>query len=102
MRHCRRVDVAPGGRRAGNLAAFEIKYTFGVDPLQQYLVGNLTGGVTRHPADRDILSALVSFNRAAGDTVAALEYAEQLAAVMPHNPGLAALIGELRSQVNRN
>ena len=35
----------------GKLAAFEVKYTFGVDPLQQYLIefpdGRLAGAVNR-------------------------------------------------------
>ena len=34
--------------------------------------------LTRHPADRDTLLALVTFNRDAGDVGAALDYAERL------------------------
>ena len=47
-------------------------------------------------ADRDTLSALVSFNRDAGDVTAALTYAEQLAKIEPNNAELKALIETLR------
>lgn len=53
----------------------------------------------RHPGDREILQALVSFSRMAGDTTAALRYAEQLAVVALDDPGLTALIHELRQAV---
>ncbi len=49
-----------------------------------------------HPNDREILQALVSFNRLAGDAAAALGYAEQLAIIEPDDHSLAALIHELR------
>jgi predicted CXXCH cytochrome family protein len=49
-----------------------------------------------HPNDRSILSALVSFNRAAGDASAALGYAERLAVITPGDPALTRLIDELR------
>jgi predicted CXXCH cytochrome family protein len=49
-----------------------------------------------HPNDREILQALVSFSRIAGDATAALHYAEQLAIVEPDERSLAALIQELR------
>ena len=39
-----------------------------------------------HPNDRDILSALLSFSRLAGDGKAALGYAERLAAISPARP----------------
>ena len=59
----------------------------------------LKEALKNHPGDRDILSALISFNRTTGDVTAALAYAEQLAAVMPDDPNLAALVGELRRQL---
>jgi Tfp pilus assembly protein PilF len=61
----------------------------------------LKAGLARHPADRDILLALVTFSRAAGDAGAALDYAEQLARFVPDDRGLAGLIQELRRQVKR-
>jgi hypothetical protein len=58
----------------------------------------LKGNLARHPDDRDTLLALVSFSRDAGDTNAALEYAEQLARMTPQDHGLATFIEELRRQ----
>ncbi|MGZ5872136.1 MAG: tetratricopeptide repeat protein [Bradyrhizobium sp.] len=56
----------------------------------------LKEGLARHPGDRDILSALIAFNRAAGDTGSALAYAERLAAITPDDRNLATLIQQLR------
>lgn len=52
-----------------------------------------------HSNNRDILQALVSFNRMAGDAAAALEYAEQLATLGPSDQALTTLIQELRRAV---
>ncbi len=49
-----------------------------------------------HPGNREILTALVSFSRLAGDPTATLGYAEQLAAITPDDRKLAKLIEELR------
>ncbi len=54
--------------------------------------------VARHPDDRDTLLALVSFNRQAGDTAAALEHAEQLMRLFPDDRQLQGLVQDLRSQ----
>ena len=54
-----------------------------------------------HPNDREVLSALISFNRLAGDAKAALGYAERLAVVTPEDRNLAALIGEIRRQTRK-
>ena len=62
----------------------------------------LKAGLALHPNDRDILSALVAFSRAAGDTGATLAYAERLAAVMPDDRGLADPIQELRRVIKPN
>jgi predicted CXXCH cytochrome family protein len=56
----------------------------------------LKEGLTRHPGDRDILSALIAFNRAAGNNGSALAYAERLAAITPDDRNLATLILQLR------
>ena len=56
----------------------------------------LTDGLARHPGDRDILSALIAFNRTNGDLRSALAYAERLAAITPDDRNLAALILQLR------
>jgi predicted CXXCH cytochrome family protein len=54
-----------------------------------------------HAGNREILSALISFSRMAGDTTAALGYAEQLAVIAPEDPNLASLIQELRRQATK-
>ena len=54
-----------------------------------------------HAGNRDILSALVSFSRLAGDLPAALGYAEQLALITPDDRNLAILIGQLRDQTSK-
>lgn len=52
--------------------------------------------LAKHPGNREILSALISFSRQAGDTTAALGFAEQLAAIVPDDRNLARAIQELR------
>jgi predicted CXXCH cytochrome family protein len=54
-----------------------------------------------HPNDREVLSALVSFNRLAGDAKAALGYAERLAVITPEDRNLTALIREIRRQTGK-
>ena len=49
----------------------------------------------RHPADRDVLLALVSFARDSGDISTALLYAQQLVALYPTDPQLRSLLREL-------
>jgi len=58
----------------------------------------LKATLARHPDDRDILLALVTMSRDAGDTGSALDYAERLVRIVPNDPGLADLIQELRRQ----
>jgi predicted CXXCH cytochrome family protein len=64
-------------------------------------VAVLTESLKQHPDDRDILQALVAFNREAGDAAAALGYAEQLGRLSPADPNLARLIEELRAQAGK-
>jgi predicted CXXCH cytochrome family protein len=59
----------------------------------------LEDSLGRHPADRDTLMALISFNQAAGDAPTALRYAERLGRMTPNDRELAALIGQLQTQV---
>ncbi len=51
-----------------------------------------------HPADRDVLGALVAIARASGDQAKALIYARALGALDPANPRLRQLINELDQQ----
>ena len=61
----------------------------------------LKQSLARHPGDRDTLAALIGFNRDAGDSAAALGYAEQLAEAEPANAELKTLIEVLRRQVEK-
>jgi len=49
----------------------------------------------RHPYDLDILGALVSMYREAGNAKAALSYVRKLAEVLPDDPGVQRLVAEL-------
>jgi len=57
----------------------------------------LKDGLTRHSSDRDILMALTTFNRDAGDQAAALDYAERLARLAPNDREIANLVQSLRN-----
>ena len=59
----------------------------------------LKQSLARHSGDRDTLQALMTFCRDAGELAAALDYAEQLARMMPNDVTLTALINQLRRQL---
>ena len=58
----------------------------------------LTDNLARHADDRDTLLALVTFNRDAGKTAAALDYAERLSRMAPNDPDIARLAADLRAR----
>ena len=64
-------------------------------------IAALKENLVRHPGDHDTLSALISFSRDSGDIGSALEFAERLKEIAPNEPGLAALIEDLRRQVTK-
>jgi Flp pilus assembly protein TadD len=64
-------------------------------------IAALEQGLARHSEDRDILLALVTFNRDAGDPATALEYAEQLARIAPDDRAIANLVETLRRSVKK-
>ena len=55
----------------------------------------------QHPADRDVLMALVSIARDQGDFAAALRYARELVTLDPGNAQLRELISELEKRTKR-
>jgi predicted CXXCH cytochrome family protein len=76
-------------RQAAEMAPDEARYQY-VYAVALHSAGQpgeamtvLKENLKKHPGNRDILLALLSFSRNAGDVVAALAYAEQLAAVAP-------------------
>jgi predicted CXXCH cytochrome family protein len=60
----------------------------------------LKNNLVRHPDNRDILLALISYNRDAGDFRSALENAEHLARNSPGDRELLNLIEDLRRKTN--
>jgi Flp pilus assembly protein TadD len=92
-------------RRATQLAPDQPRYSY-VYGVALHSVGSKSEGLAvlkeslaRHPSDRDVLRALVSFSRENGDAAAALEYAQQLARITPSDPSMARLIKDLQRQI---
>ena len=52
----------------------------------------------RHPADREVLTALISIAQSAGDIATALRYAREMAALYPANPQLRKLVSDLENR----
>jgi tetratricopeptide (TPR) repeat protein len=61
----------------------------------------LKRALDQHPNDRDVLLALVTFNRDAGNLAAAITYAEKAVELAPDDRELAALLQTLRAQANK-
>ena len=61
----------------------------------------LADALTRHPDNREILTALVQISQQAGDLVSALRYAENLVSVTPNDQNLQRYVEELRRAVGR-
>jgi len=61
-----------------------------------YLKESLSG----HPANRDIVMAIISFSRESGDAATALQYAEQAIKLAPDDPAIRGLAEELRRQAS--
>jgi tetratricopeptide (TPR) repeat protein len=63
---------------------------------QQEAIAYLKDGLAAHPENRDIIMAIVSFSREAGDTATALQYAEQAVRIAPDDPAIRRLLDQLR------
>jgi predicted CXXCH cytochrome family protein len=61
----------------------------------------LEQGHQRHPADRDILTALVSIAQHEGDFTVALRHARELSALDPENAQLRALVTDLEQKARQ-
>lgn len=103
----RREQALGNLRRAAELAPDQARYAY-VYAVGLHSAGQasealafLKDSLARHPNDRATLSALVSFNRDAGDFALALAYAQHLARVTPADPRLSALIESLRRAGDR-
>jgi predicted CXXCH cytochrome family protein len=67
---------------------------------QQEAIAYLKDSLAAHPETRDIVMAIVSFSREAGDTSTALQYAEQAGRIAPDDPAVRGLVDELRRQIS--
>jgi len=89
---------------AARLAPDNARYVY-VHAIAVHSAGKLKEALTllraadkRHPNDLDILAALLSMSREAGDRQAALGYAKQLAGILPDNANLKRLVAELEAR----
>jgi Flp pilus assembly protein TadD len=103
----RRDDALEELRKATELAPDQARYAY-VYAIALHSSGRSSDATTvlkdnlmRHPGDRDILLALISFSRDAGEFAVALQYAEQLVKIEPTNRELTELIQDLRHQTNK-
>jgi predicted CXXCH cytochrome family protein len=103
----RSEDALEELRQAAELDPARARYTYvyGVGLHSAGRAGHamavLKQNLARHPADRDTLLALITFNRDAGDIAAALGYAEQLSHIAPDDPNLARLLHDLRNRTKK-
>ena len=94
------AELARAAELEPDRARYAYVYAIGLDSTGRRAdaIQALKDNLARHPADRDTLSALISFNREAGDFAGALKYAEQLAQAEPNNAELKSLIETLRRE----
>jgi tetratricopeptide (TPR) repeat protein len=93
-------------RRAAELNSRNARYAYiyGVAlhsaGRRQDAINYMKDSLTRHPDNLDIIIAIVSFSREAGDAATALQYAEQAIKVTPNDPTIRTLIEQLRRQTS--
>ena len=94
------AELARAAELEPDRARYAYVYAIGLDSTgrRAEAIQVLKDNLARHPADRDTLSALISFNREAGDFAGALKYAELLAQAEPNNAELKSLIETLRRE----
>ena len=61
-------------------------------------VDYLKESLTEHPANRDIVMAIISFSRESGDVATALQYTEQTIKIVPDDPAIRGLAEQLWRQ----
>lgn len=94
------LELAEGARLAPENAHYAYVYAIALDSAgrRREALVTLRGALQRHPDDLEILGALVSISRDAGDRQAALRYAKQAAALLPGNAELAQLVAALEAR----
>jgi tetratricopeptide (TPR) repeat protein len=86
------ANAAPEEARFSYVYAIALNSTGQTAPALQQLVA----AQLRHPGNADILVALVTINRDAGNRAAAQEYALKLKALLPENPAVEQLLNSLQ------
>jgi Flp pilus assembly protein TadD len=66
---------------------------------QHEAIAYLKDSLPAHRENRDIVMAIISFSREAGDAATALRYAEQAARIAPDDPAVKRMVEELRRQI---
>jgi predicted CXXCH cytochrome family protein len=92
-------ELAEATELAPNNARYAYVYAIGLNSVakQRKALAVLEAANARHPYNLDILSALISMQREAGDTKAALVYARKAAEALPDNKEIKQLITDLES-----
>ena len=92
--------------RASELAPDRVQYSYvyavalhSADRKNEAM-GTLEAVLARNPGNRNVLLALMTFSRDAGQLTVALSYAEQLAKLTPNDRGLAAFIQALKQKLD--
>jgi predicted CXXCH cytochrome family protein len=93
----RAAQLDPNQARYGYVYAVALHSAGRIDEAMTELKDNLA----RHLNDLDTLLALISFSRESGNITYALDYAERLQRIAPHESGLTALIQDLRRQAEK-
>jgi predicted CXXCH cytochrome family protein len=91
------TELEPDRSRYAYVYAVALHSSGHPDEAMKVLKDNLA----RHADDRDTLLALVTFNRDAGETGAALDYAEQLSRIAPNDSDMARLAADLRARLKQ-
>ena len=87
----RAAEGAPGHARYAYVYGVAL-HSLGQSPKAMDV---LAAAQKRHPYDRDLLYALATMNRDAGNLPAAKRYATQLSALAPDDPAVAKLLQQL-------
>jgi predicted CXXCH cytochrome family protein len=92
-------ELALAAKLAPDNARYSFVYAVGLHSAGRRgeALAALRAADARHPYDLEILGALVSMNREAGDAKAALPYARKVAEVLPDDPNVKRLLNELEA-----
>ena len=95
------VELGRAAELDPNNARYAYVYAVGLHSAGRVgdAIAILKGNLDKHPADPDLLLALVTFNRDSGDVAAALAYAERLAQLDPGDRRISELIAALKRQL---